>query len=73
MVMDMLKTKKQQQVKGRNIFSTTMSTKRLSQEEIRQRIEKKAYQLFEQRGYAHGNDLGDWFEAERLVKAEIGN
>jgi len=34
-----------------------------------QRIARKAYELFERRGYSHGNDLGDWFEAERIVKS----
>ncbi|MBI5150317.1 MAG: DUF2934 domain-containing protein [Candidatus Omnitrophica bacterium] len=35
--------------------------------EIRQKIEKKAYELFEKRGYAHGNDFQDWVEAEQIV------
>ena len=30
-------------------------------------IEKKAYELFEQRGGQHGSDLQDWFEAEKLL------
>jgi len=40
-----------------------------SSAEIQQRIASKAYELFEKRGYGHGNDLGDWLEAERLVKS----
>jgi len=31
-------------------------------------IEKKAYQLFEQRGFQHGLDQQDWFEAERIIR-----
>ena len=30
-------------------------------------IEKKAYQLFQKRGYTHGNDLDDWLKAEKEV------
>ena len=31
-------------------------------------VEKVAYTLYERRGYAHGNDMGDWFEAEKRVR-----
>ena len=30
-------------------------------------IQKKAYELFLQRGGFHGNDLSDWLEAEKLL------
>jgi hypothetical protein len=33
-------------------------------------IAKKAYELFEGRGRAHGHDVDDWLEAERLVMEE---
>ncbi len=36
-------------------------------EDITQRISVVAYQMYEKRGRAHGNDLGDWLEAERIV------
>ncbi len=32
--------------------------------EIDRTIAERAYELFEERGYAHGNDLDDWFRAE---------
>lgn len=38
-------------------------------EDLQPRIAQKAYELFEKRGRIHGNDLSDWFEAERLVKS----
>jgi len=41
-----------------------------STEDLTQKIQQKAYELFEQRGYSHGNDLSDWLEAEKIVKAE---
>jgi len=30
-------------------------------------IRMRAYELFEQRGYQHGNDLEDWLQAEAEV------
>lgn len=30
-------------------------------------IAMKAYELFESHGYSHGNDLNDWYRAEKLV------
>ena len=68
MVMDMLKSKRS--TGKRNVFSS-LSTKKFNAEEIQQKIEKKAYELFEQRGASHGSDLEDWLEAERIILAEI--
>jgi hypothetical protein len=31
-------------------------------------IAKRAYELWQQRNYEYGNDLADWFEAERELK-----
>ena len=42
-----------------------------SPEEIHQLVEKKAYGLFEERGYVHGHDLDDWLQAEQTIKAEL--
>ena len=39
--------------------------------EVRDRIAKKAYDLFEQRGQLAGRDLEDWLEAEELVRKEM--
>ncbi|MBI5415413.1 MAG: DUF2934 domain-containing protein [Candidatus Omnitrophica bacterium] len=36
-----------------------------------QRVEKKAYELYEKRGCRHGCDWQDWFEAERIVEQEM--
>ncbi len=38
---------------------------------IRQQIEKKAYELFEQRGYSNGNDVQDWLDAEQIVAQKL--
>jgi len=37
---------------------------------INKKISEVAYELFLKRGATHGNDLGDWLEAERLVLGE---
>jgi hypothetical protein len=29
-------------------------------------VSKKAYEIFERRGYRHGQDVQDWLEAEKL-------
>jgi hypothetical protein len=42
------------------------------QEQERYLVEKIAYSMFERRGYGHGNDMGDWFEAERRVRQTEG-
>ncbi len=37
---------------------------------LREQIERKAYELYEKRGWGHGLDTSDWLEAERLVLAK---
>ena len=37
----------------------------------RQRVERKAYELYAQRGYANGNDLQDWLTAEQVIAQEL--
>ncbi len=65
--MNVLKTKK---TSTKRIF-TPVNTKKYTSAEIRQKVEKKAYELYEQRGCNHGNDITDWLEAERIVLAEL--
>ncbi|ALA59368.1 DUF2934 domain-containing protein [Nitrospira moscoviensis] len=36
-------------------------------DEVRDRIAKTAYELFEQRGRQDGQDLDDWLRAEEIV------
>lgn len=38
--------------------------------ELQGRIALRAYQLFENRGRAHGRDWEDWFRAEREILSE---
>lgn len=37
---------------------------------IHERIAERAYELHQKRGSAHGYDLDDWLEAERIVLSE---
>jgi hypothetical protein len=48
------------------------NSKRVSKEEFMQLVQKKAYDIYEERGYKAGNDLEDWLNAERLVKEDLG-
>ena len=40
-------------------------------DEVRERIAKKAYELYEQRGREAKRDLEDWLKAEELVRKEM--
>ena len=40
-------------------------------DEVRERIAKKAYELYEQRGQQAEHDVEDWLEAEELVRKEM--
>ncbi|MCR4336727.1 MAG: DUF2934 domain-containing protein [Candidatus Omnitrophica bacterium] len=47
------------------------SEKRVDANVFAQRVEKKAYELYQKRGCQDGNDWNDWFEAEKEVEAEM--
>lgn len=38
---------------------------------MRDRILRKAYELWQERGYRDGHDLEDWLDAEAIVTEEI--
>lgn len=42
-------------------------------DEVRERIAKKAYELYEQRGRQEEYDVEDWLEAEKLVRNEMND
>lgn len=59
-------------VKGRLATEAGSAEKTIeSPERIRERISRKAYELWEQRGRRDGNALGDWLDAETLVMEHI--
>jgi hypothetical protein len=43
----------------------------ITDEELYERVARKAYELYQQRGEIAEHDLNDWFTAERLVRAEL--
>jgi hypothetical protein len=45
------------------------TTKSSTGEDMNKKIADKAYELFVKRGSTAGNEWGDWFEAERIVKS----
>jgi hypothetical protein len=47
--------------------SETEHTPCHSEEELQVRIAKRAYELYEQRGWQHGDDQADWFQAAHEV------
>lgn len=47
--------------------SRTEHTPCHSEEELQVRIAKRAYELYEQRGWQHGDDQADWFQAAHEV------
>jgi|SRR5687767_3682345 len=49
--------------------STSPIGRAVTEEQLRVRISEKAYELYEKRQAA--TQLGDWLEAERLVKTEL--
>ena len=50
---------------------TKKQNQTISDAEFAKRVEAKAYELYEKRGYQHGCDLDDWLEAEQIVRDEI--
>lgn len=44
---------------------------RIASQTLEKRIQERAYQLYEQRGCAHGFDREDWAEAEAQIKREL--
>jgi hypothetical protein len=36
-----------------------------------ERTARRAYELYQQRGEAHGHDVDDWLEAERQIVAQL--
>jgi Protein of unknown function (DUF2934) len=40
-------------------------------DEVRGRIAKTAYKLYEQRGWQDGQDIDDWLQAEEIVMRKV--
>ena len=61
-----------QRVVKRNLSPEPESMQKYS-DEVRERIAKKAYELYEQRGRQAKRDVEDWLKAEELVRKEIND
>jgi len=61
-----------QHVAERNLSPEPESMQKYS-DEVRERIAKKAYDLYEQRGRQAEHDVEDWLEAEKLVRNEMND
>jgi hypothetical protein len=42
------------------------------EQELHEQIARRAYAIYEKRGCAHGRDVEDWLESERLVVEQFG-
>ena len=47
---------------------TSRGKGKVGQKSLREIIEKKAYEIYEQRGREPGKELEDWLEAEKIIK-----
>jgi hypothetical protein len=61
-----------QHVVDRNLSPEPESMKKYS-DEVRERIAKKAYELYEHRGRQAKRDVEDWLKAEELVRKEVND
>jgi len=61
-----------QPVEEQNLSPEPESMQKYSHE-VRERIAKKAYELYEQRGRQGERDVEDWLKAEELVRKEMNN
>jgi hypothetical protein len=43
----------------------------ISDQDFYERVARKAYELYQQRGEVPGHDLDDWLSAEQIVKNEL--
>lgn len=46
---------------------------KIDEAEIHEMVEKKAYEIYENRGIKDGKALDDWLQAERMVRGERKN
>jgi exoribonuclease II len=61
-----------QRMEERNLSPEPESMQKYS-DEVRERIAKKAYELYEQRGRQAERDVEDWLKAEELIRKEMNS
>mgnify|MGYP001257694043 CR=1 FL=1 len=62
-------TAKPRAAKQKSIIASNV-TSFVNQATYNQRVQEKAYELYLQRGGVPGNELNDWFEAEKIVASK---
>jgi len=53
-----------------NVSSDDEQEKEGTMDALHERIARKAFELYEQRGRQHGHDVKDWLDAEHLIFGE---
>lgn len=66
-----MKTKKSHALLDEQDLSPEPESMQKYSNELRDRIAKKAYELYEQRGRQAERDVEDWLKAEELVRKEM--
>jgi len=59
------------QLSTKNVETPSLPPLTVSDEDLYERVARKAYELYQQRGEEPGHNLEDWLTAERLVKEEL--
>jgi hypothetical protein len=59
--------------KEKNMRTVESSAKNftISDQDLYERVARRAYELYQQRGEVPGHDLDDWLQAERVVHDEL--
>ena len=79
---EILSSKEGEAMKSKNPDAQHVGERSLSPEpesmqkysdEVRERIAKKAYELYEQRGRQAERDVEDWLKAEELIRKEMND
>jgi hypothetical protein len=65
-----MKNQDVRRVKERHLSPAPQSLQKYS-DDVRERIAKKAYELYEHRGRQAERDVEDWLKAEELVRKEM--
>ncbi len=54
-----------------DVLSTRSAEFCIADPSLYERTAQRAYELYQQRGEAHGHDVEDWLEAERQIVAQL--
>lgn len=65
------KAKKKQGEKKKSPSPDKSKIITVTEEELREMIEKRAYELFLERGEHHGENESDWYRAEEEIKSRL--